>query len=76
MTSVPFLHPVRRPRCPASRSPAWRVRADRRPFASRVPPHGPAPSLGMYPAPEKVEHDDREGRGNQKTVHNNTKKRK
>ncbi len=77
MTSVTFLHPVRLMRCLfGSQRPTGGFRADRGPFAMLVAPHGPAPSPGMYPAPEKVEHYDREGRGNQITVHNNTKKRK
>ncbi len=76
MISVAFLHPIRLSTSPGNRSPMWRDRADRGPFATRVAPHRPAPSPGMNSAPEKVQHDDRKGRGNQITVHNNTKNRK
>ncbi|WP_170339798.1 hypothetical protein [Ruegeria arenilitoris] len=77
MTPVTFLHPVRLMGCfIGGQWLSGGFRADRGPFAMLVASHGPAPSPGVYPAPEKVHHDDREGRGNQITVHNNTKNRK
>lgn len=76
MTSVPFLRPVRvLDWAPVDCSLGFgRNRPDRGPFPFYVATHGIAPSFGMNSAPEKVEQYGPAGRGNQETVHNNTKK--